>query len=126
MDKHITVTLRQSDRCYQAFYWTLRHILEQSAEAVSPQPFSLCDLLSNMSPYTFRDGGSADPAAYEAYQTLLQAETAQAPLCGYLAGTAFLRMYMDEYGYQLEDTLRAFTAEDYAFAFESLTADQRI
>ena len=56
------------ERCYIAFYWTLEHIFRQSKVPVSPHPFSLCDLLSDMCPFTFATGMSADPAAYADYE----------------------------------------------------------
>lgn len=109
-------------RCYIAFYWTLEHIFRQSGAPVSPHPFSLCDLLGDMCPFTFSTGMSADPAAYADYESLLKGrlrtgedETVQN---GYAAGGEFMQMYMTEYGYELEEAVKHFSLEDYSLAYE--------
>ena len=109
------------EQCYIALYWTLEHILKQSEEPVSPHPFSLCDLLSNMCPFTFATGMSADPSAYYAYEQILKeivSSEDSSPLSGYQAGRNFLQMYMAEYEYELEDVISAFSLEDYTFAYK--------
>ena len=109
------------EQCYIAFYWTLEHILKQSEEPVSPHPFSLCDLLSNMCPFTFATGMSADPSAYYDYEQILKeivSSEDSSPLSGYQAGRDFLQMYMAEYEYELEDVISAFSLEDYTFAYK--------
>ena len=107
---------------YLSFYWTLHHIFEESHQPVAPHPFSLCDLLSNMCPCTFQNNLSADPAVYceyaEVLQNLLSADNTPSILLGYQAGREFIQLYMDEYEYDLEKTLQAFSLEDYTYAFE--------
>lgn len=110
------------ERCYIAFYWTLAHIFELSKHPVAPHPFSLCDLLSNMCPFTFATGMSADPAVYCEYEEILKRIISggedETPVSGYRAGREFLQMYMDEFDYELEETLQAFGLDEYAFAYE--------
>lgn len=109
-------------RCYIAFYWTLEHIFKQTGQPVAPHPFSLCDLLSDMCPFTFATGVSADPADFCDYETILQkgmeGQEDEPVRSGYRAGRAFLQMYMDEYGYELEEALAAFSLDEYTFAYE--------
>lgn len=110
------------ERCYIAFYWTLEHIFKQSKQPIAPHPFSLCDLLSDMCPFTFATGISADPAAYYDYEKILKKLAAtpedESVLNGYCAGREFIQMYMTEYEYELEDTIQGFSLEDYTFAYE--------
>ena len=111
-----------SERCYIAFYWTLEHIFKKSNLPISPHPFSLCDLLSDMCPFTFSTGMSADPAAYADYEDLLKTklrgEEDETILNGYFAGREYIQMYMTEYEYELEDVFNGFSLEDYSFAYE--------
>lgn len=110
------------ERCYIAFYWTLEHIFLQSKKPVSPHPFSLCDLLSDMCPFTFASGVSADPAAYADYENLLKRKTTakedETVLNGYIAGREYMQMYMTEYEYELEDAVKNFSLDDYSLAYE--------
>ena len=110
------------ERCYIAFYWTLEHIFLQSKKPVSPHPFSLCDLLSDMCPFTFASGVSADPAAYADYENLLKPKTTakgdETVLNGYIAGREYMQMYMTEYEYELEDAVKNFSLDDYSLAYE--------
>ena len=110
------------ERCYIAFYWTLEHLFLQSKASIAPHPFSLCDLLSNMCPFTFDTGMSADPADYFDYETILKrivVESSEENVSnGYRAGCEFLQMYMTEYEYELGDTLSKFSLEDFSLAYE--------
>lgn len=115
------------ERCYIAFYWTLEHIFRQSKTPVSPHPFSLCDLLSDMCPFTFATGMSADPAAYVDYENILKRKITtvedETVLNGYVAGWEYLQMYMEEYEYELEGVIQEFSLDDYSFAYENVNAD---
>lgn len=110
------------ERCYIAFYWTLEHIFMQTKQPVAPHPFSLCDLLSDMCPFTFETGMSADPAAFYDYEKILKkivaSQEMESVFDGYRAGREFMQMYMAEYEYALEDVLPAFSLEDYTFAYD--------
>ena len=112
------------ERCYIAFYWTLEHIFRQTKVPVSPHPFSLCDLLSDMCPFTFATGMSADPAAYADYENILKRKTLakedETALNGYVAGREYMQMYMTEYEYELEDTIKNFSLDDYSLAYEKV------
>ena len=112
------------ERCFVAFYWTLNNIFRQSKKPIAPHPFSLCDLLSDMCPFTFATGVSADPAAYYDYEKILKsrvtAEEDATLLNGYTAGREFLQMYMTEYEYELGDTIEKFSLDDYSIAYEKL------
>jgi len=121
----LTLTKEQYiQRAYLSFYWTLYHIFEQGNQPAAPHPFSLCDLLSNMCPYTFAENYSADPAVYAEYEEILLKKTStagtQTILHGYQSGREFIQIYMDEYEYDLAQTLEEFSLEDYTFAFEHL------
>ena len=115
------------ERCYIAFYWTLEHIFRRSKEPIAPHPFSLCDLLSNMCPFTFETGMSADPAAYFEYEQILKAlaerQGEDSAWNGYRAGCEFLQKYMNEYGYELEEPIRVFSPEEYSFAYDKTSID---
>lgn len=110
------------ERCYLAFYWTLEHIFKRTKQPVAPHPFSLCDLLSDMCPFTFGTGMSADPAAFYDYEKILRkivtGQGMETIFHGYLAGREFMQMYMDAYEYELETAIQAFSLEDYTFAYE--------
>lgn len=110
------------ERCYLAFYWTLEHIFKRTKQPVAPHPFSLCDLLSDMCPFTFGTGMSADPAAFFDYEKILRkivtGQGMETIFHGYLAGREFMQMYMDAYEYELETAIQAFSLEDYTFAYE--------
>ena len=112
------------ERCYIAFYQALDNIFEKSKKPLVPHPFSLCDLLSNMCPFTFATGMSADPAAYFDYERILKSKVGSAGCKtvanGYAAGQEFLKMYMAEYEYELEETLAKFSLDDYAVAYENI------
>lgn len=115
------------ERCYIAFYWTLEHIFLQSQKPVSPHPFSLCDLLSDMCPFTFSTGISADPAAYFDYENILKSKISSADdetvLNGYVAGREFMQLYMTEYEYELDDAVNKFSLNDYSFAYEKVNTE---
>lgn len=115
------------ERCYIAFYWTLEHIFLQSKDPVSPHPFSLCDLLSDMCPFTFATGISADPAAYFDYEKILKnivtVPEDETTLNGYVAGREYLQMYMTEYEYELEWAIKKFSLDDFSFAYEKVSAE---
>lgn len=115
------------ERCYIALYWTLEHIFLQSKEPNSPHPFSLCDLLSNMCPFTFATGMSADPAAYFDYEKILKSMIAttedETALNGYVAGREYMQIYMMEYEYELEDAIKNFSLDDFSSAYEKVTAE---
>mgnify|MGYP003425312798 CR=1 FL=1 len=115
------------ERCYIAFYWTLEHIFRQSDAPTSPHPFSLCDLLSDMCPFTFSTGMSADPAAYADYEDLLKSkirsEDDETVLNGYAAGREYMQMYMAEYEYELEYAVENYSLDDYALAYEKANAE---
>jgi len=115
------------ERCYIAFYWTLEHILLQSKEPIAPQPFSLCDLLSDMCPFTFVEDMSADPACFCEYERILKSKTGiqedETVMNGYGAGCDFLQMYMTEYEYELEETIQRFSLEDFTSAYEKAKAE---
>lgn len=120
-------TEKYIERCYLALYWTLERIFRQSKAPKSPHPFSLCNLLSDMCPFTFKTGLSADPGVYFEYKEILcklisdgEGET---PLNGYCAGRSFIQMYITEFEYELEDTLLAFSLEDYSCAYEKLSLE---
>lgn len=112
------------ERCFVAFYWTINNIFRQSKKPIAPHPFSLCDLLSDMCPFTFATGVSADPAAYYDYEKILKSrvtpEEDATLLNGYTAGREFLQMYMTEYEYELGDTIEKFSLDDYSNAYEKL------
>lgn len=109
------------ERCYIAFYWTLEHIFRQSKAPISPHPFSLCDLLSDMCPFTFATGMSADPASYYDYENILKSKIAstedETALNGYIAGREFMQMYLTEYEYALDDAVKKFSLDDYTVAY---------
>ena len=111
-------------KAYLSFYWTLHNIFKQAKQPIAPHPFSLCDLLSNMCPCTFQNDLSADPAVYYEYeeilQNLLSTDNTPSILLAYQAGREFIQMYMDEYAYDLELALQAFSLEDYSAAFGHL------
>lgn len=113
-------------RCYIAFYWTLEHIFRQSKAPISPHPFSLCDLLSDMCPFTFETGMSADPAAYVDYENILKHKITTAEdetaLNGYAAGREYMQMYMVEYEYELDNAIKKFSLDDYSLAYEKTNA----
>lgn len=115
------------ERCYIAFYWTLEYMFKRSKQPVAPHPFSLCDLLSDMCPFTFTEGMSADPAVYCDYEKILKEKVTiqkeESAFVGYCAAREFVQMYMAEYGYELEDTIRAFSLEEYTFAYEKAEED---
>lgn len=115
------------ERCYIAFYWTLEHILRQSKEPISPHPFSLCDLLSDMCPFTFATGMSADPAAYFDYENILKSRITttedETVLNGYIAGQEYMQMYVTEYEYELKSAIQKFSLDDYALAYEKANAE---
>lgn len=115
------------ERCYIAFYWTLEHIFLQSQKPVSPHPFSLCDLLSDMCPFTFATGMSADPAAYFDYEKILTSKITTAgdetALNGYVAGREYMQLYMTEYEYELEGAIQEFSLDDYSLAYEKANAE---
>ena len=115
------------ERCYIAFYWTLEHIFLQSKAPVSPQPFSLCDLLSDMCPYTFATGISADPAAYYDYEKILKSMIAapedETVLNGYAAGRGYMQMYMTEYEYELESAIQKYSLDDFSLAYGKVSAE---
>lgn len=110
------------ERCCIAFYWTLEHIFLQSKAVVAPHPFSLCDLLSNMCPFTFAAGMSADPAAYFDYEDILKNLISESKeetvLNGYAAGREYLQMYMTEYEYDLEAAIEKFSLDAFSLAYE--------
>ena len=116
-------------KCYIAFYYTLHNIFKKSKKPIAPHPFSLCDLLSDMCPFTFTTGMSADPAAYFDYETILKSlnpdienETADS---GYAAGQKFLQMYAEEYEYELQETIENFIFDDYALAYEKVSVESK-
>ena len=115
------------ERCYIAFYWTLENIFKKSKSPIAPHPFSLCDLLSDMCPFTFVTGMSADPAAYFDYEKLLKnkimAPEDETVLKGYAAGREFIQMYMTEYEYALEDVLKSFSMNDFSLAYEKAATE---
>lgn len=115
------------ERCYIAFYHTLNNIFKQSKKPIAPHPFSLCDLLSDMCPFTFTTGMSADPAAYFDYETILKSLTVnpenKTVANGYTAGQKFLQMYMTEYEYELEETIENFLLDNYTLAYEKVSAE---
>lgn len=115
------------ENCYIAFYWTLEYIFKCSKQPIAPHPFSLCDLLSNMCPFTFSVGMSADPAAFYDYERFLKkriAETGEeSAQNGYGAGKDFLHFYMYEYGYDLSAVMADFSEENYTFAYEKAIAE---
>lgn len=112
------------ERCYIAFYWTLEHIFKQLKQPVAPHPFSLCDLLSDMCPFTFSVGMSADPASFYDYEKILEKSVTnqedESIQNGYCAGKEFIRMYMTEYEYELGDVMQMFSLDDYTFAYEKV------
>lgn len=111
------------EQSYIAFYWTLEHIFKQTKQPIAPHPFSLCDLLSDMCPFTFTTGQSADPAAFYDYEKLLKRKVTtqedESLLNGYCAAREFLQLYMREYEYDLKDAIQRFSLEDYTFAYNS-------
>jgi len=112
------------EKSYIAFYWTLEHIFKQSQQPIAPHPFSLCDLLSNMCPFTFSNGMSADPAVYSEYKDILfrifSEDGVEDPRHGYHAGREFIQMYMEQYDYALEDVVLLFSYEDYSAVYERI------
>ena len=117
------------EKCYIAFYWTLEHIFKQSKKPVSPHPFSMCDLLSDMCPFTFETGISADPAAYYDYEEILKEVITESDeesvFSGYLAGKKYLQKYMEEYEYELDDIIPLFLLEAYSFAYDKAGEEKR-
>ena len=99
----------------------------QTKQPIAPHPFSLCDLLSDMCPFTFATGMSADPAAFFDYEEILKkritSQEDESVLNGYCAGREFLQMYMTEYEYELEETIQAFSLDDYTFAHQKAYKD---
>lgn len=82
----------------------------------------IASLASDMCPYTFEDGKSADPATYEDFTdcfNLCFAETKKEDVAtGYAASIKFLEMYRDEFGFDIEKYIRSLTFELYKEEFE--------
>jgi hypothetical protein len=85
---------------------------------------SVGSLLSDLSPFIFKDSISADPAAYDDFCDCF-AKTAKGREvddvdAGYQAAKLFLQFYNDEFGFELEDLIRDFSYDDFKRAYYSL------
>lgn len=105
---------------FGSFYWTLHHICEELEMSDEFGPMSLKGLLSDMCPYTFADGESADPACYAEYKEMFIKDPTE-PEDGFGAAIRFLHTYQKDYGYELGNIEAVFRWEDYLFAYEFLS-----
>lgn len=72
----------------------------------------LANLLSDMSTKTFSDAESADPAAYEDWLDIAKARVDNECIQEnqiILVAVDYIKWYMDEFGYELENVLQFFT-----------------
>ena len=85
---------------------------------------SVGSLLSDLSPFIFKDTISADPAAYDDFcdcfaKTANRREVDDVDV-GYQAAELFLQFYNNEFGFELENLICNFSYEDYKKAYHSL------
>ncbi len=74
----------------------------------------LANLLSDMSIKTFSDAGSADPAAYEDWLDIAKARGGNECIQEnqiILVAVDYIKWYMDEFGYELENELKFLTQD---------------
>ncbi len=108
-------------QAFHALYWTLHEQWEkQKAEGLTM-------ILSDMCPYTFADGRSADPASWYDFcdcckevekeletQDLKLSEVETAIRCG----TRYMRFFHDSFGYDLEDAIKDISFEKFKIAYK--------
>lgn len=103
----------ENTSCRKAFL-AAYHFLD---DLYSRFPYSNLGLIcSEMNPYLFKDGMSADPAAWKDFCEYY--EEAKNAYCSefdtaYYTTLRFLRIYEDEWGYPIPYVLEAFTSDEY-------------
>lgn len=84
----------------------------------------IANIASDMSPYTFLNCKSADPATYGEFADCLNicyAETKKEDVAAaYAASIKFLEMYRDEFGFDIDKYIKQLTFELYKEEFEKV------
>lgn len=71
-------------------------------------------LLSGMNPYLFLDDTSADPACFEDFIDCCASYTNDEILNAYNASVDFLKFYCEEFGFEITDTIKDISLEEYS------------
>ena len=108
-------------QAFHALYWTLNDQFSRNPS------LGLGEIASDMCPYTFKDGNSADPASWYDFcdcckevereleaQGLELSEVETAFRCG----TRYMRFFHDSFGYDLEEAIKDLSFEKFKIAYE--------
>ena len=108
-------------QAFHALYWTLDYQYSQT------QSFGLGEIASDMCPYTFKDGNSADPASWYDFcdcckevEKELETEGIQLSALdtAIRCSLRYMRFFHDSFGYDLEEAIKDFPRDKYKIAFE--------
>ena len=108
-------------QAFYALYWTLQ------AQWEKRKTEGLTMILSDMCPYTFADGNSADPASWPEFCDCCKEVEAELEAQGielsaldtvFRCGTRYMRFFQDSFGYDLEDAIRKLSPDRFRIAFE--------
>lgn len=105
------------DRAFLATYYVLDEMYQRTPSD------SLAVIASDMNPFLFADGKSADPASYEDFVDCCK-EVEKRENCeedvqlAYRCGLAYMQFFNDSWGFPLEDEIQRFSFEDFKEAYE--------
>lgn len=102
-------------------YLALFDLLDKEYDKTSDN--ELGRLLSDMNPNTFVGDMSADSACYEDFCDSLKEYEKDDVLSAYLVSMKFLKMYQDEFGFNIGEFVDTISFEKYKECFEIVNID---
>lgn len=98
-------------------YLALYHLLDD--EYFKKKNDALGNVLSFMSPYTFKDLNSADPAYYSDFCAFIKKYDSENVKSSYNASIDFLMFYHTEFEFQIKEYIDKLTLEKYSEYFNN-------